>query len=741
MVGSSKILTVSYGTFSCTLEGFDDSFDTMKAIAEYFRDLAGDDRYFGAEPPTPDAEMLARIAEREISRRVEAHEEQGKIVLRAEAAHTLGQAVALAGAPEAKAPVTEPAQIAATEPEVEQAAPEPEIDEEEITEDIAQEVAEAAPVEMPEGLEEEAVSEPEAVEEEQAVAEPEPVVEEPVQAEVEAEEVAPDLEQVQEPAAPRDSESIAAKLNRIRSVVSGDEQSFGADEYNEDEHAQDFIDTTTADLNAALAEDDEAQSSDDSYSMVEIDDDDLAAIMDRANALDAADETPEELSAPQEVDDEVEAQETAQIDVAPDPPVASNERGEFEDTLASLLADAMPDESAKAGPEEIAEIEEAEEAPAPEPELSVVARADNEPALTSARVIKIKRAEFEAAVASGLFQEDDTDDEASDASESNLFEEGDSFLSPEEEAELQRELAEVEAEFENDLAEEQADPEDILELEDDADDLAEAEGDAEQLDAAQAEDGDAFEEEAAAEPEVEDTPEQEPQQGRRKFERAETPSDLTRIFDETDHQLDAPASSQRRNAIQHLRAAVAATRAETDAGSKLSRGVDDTAYRDDLASVVRPRRPQALPEAGRSARPEEARPAPLKLVAEQRIDTPREPIRPRRVSTSDVVPEVAVVDGDSGFSAFAEEMGASQLPELLEAAAAYLADVEGRPQFSRPMLMGKLKEVEQESFSREDGLRSFGQLLRQGKLQKLAGGRFSVTKETDYRAQGARNVG
>ena len=143
-----------------------------------------------------------------------------------------------------------------------------------------------------------------------------------------------------------------------------------------------------------------------------------------------------------------------------------------------------------------------------------------------------------------------------------------------------------------------------------------------------------------------------------------------------------------------------------------------------------------------SERPAAARPAPLKLVASQRIDTdaiaePAKPavtIAPRRVTLSKPAKQpVHGADEFGSFPEFAEAKGADTLPELLEAAAAYLSYVEGHEEFSRPQLMNKARQVEELSFSREDGLRSFGQLLRDGKIEKLQGGRFTASELIGFR--------
>lgn len=59
---NNKVLSVSYGNFSCSVQGFDDSFEVMTSVVEFFRALAQEDRYFGAAPVQLTPELIAELS-------------------------------------------------------------------------------------------------------------------------------------------------------------------------------------------------------------------------------------------------------------------------------------------------------------------------------------------------------------------------------------------------------------------------------------------------------------------------------------------------------------------------------------------------------------------------------------------------------------------------------------------------------------------------------------------------------
>ncbi|MFC5736459.1 hypothetical protein [Sinirhodobacter huangdaonensis] len=804
MVGASKILTVSYGTFSCTLEGFDEPFNTMKAIAEYFRDLAADDRYFGAEPPQPDAEMLHRIAEREIQRRVEAKIQRNGVILRqAEATPAPAEITAAAPAPEPAA--TEPAGTTPTMAAAPEAAPA-------VTETTVPEAPAPAP-------------EPPAA----------PFV----------------VPQSADPV----SESVAAKLQRIRAAVASAkaaaaapvaapvEAAILAEPATMPEPMAEPVSEPVAEMSEPVAEIAEEPAIEASILLEEI-----AAVAEQAPAAPAeGTEAATDAAAGTGIETETAGETTAAA------PETATDRPEAEEDAAAEST-GTPEEAPhlswaeRRAARRAAQLP-AQEAAAPEPApaeapAAAVAEAAPKPEAPRppqrARVIKVRRIEPTppagapaAPVAAEAPAETASEEIAARVAarldaETVPAEADAPALSAEQEAELMAELAALEQDFDatdsdelpgadteaalaaaaedwdfpeepdEGIAATSAAPEEI-----DADTIAAAlaahlaepapaAGEAMSPDTA----ADAIEPEelaaqiaamlpteaaAAAAPELAAAQSPEPEEAplapaaeaaapapvapvtpRRVTQKPAGTSrdaDVTRLMEEADAQLSGHENRRRLSAIAHLKAAVAATVADRLArGGRKEETPDDTRpYRDDLTHAVQPRRPVLHGTTSGRPAPVEPRQAPLVLVSEQRIDrTPAmpvappaavTPVRPRRVSTAqllaeDVLAEDALAEDDGpaplnasgaeSFADFAQAHGTQGLSDLLEAAAAYTAQIEGRPHFSPPQIMSKITAIGAGSFSREERLRSFGQLLRQGKIAKVKRGQYAITEQSQY---------
>ena len=779
MIGPSKILTVSYGTFSCTLEGFDDPFNTMRAIAEYFRDLAADDRYFGAEPPTPDAAMLTKIAEREVQRRVEAKIQENGVVLRA------GDAVQpTAYVPDQQLPRPAETVVVAPVP-----APMP----------TYTAAPQAAP--MPDGVAAKLLRIRAAVAAADQAA-PRADAAQPVPAKAEVAPIRADYSEDQH----ADDISISSTLSAAFAPESDpaeifettpDEAEIGsaperavaepiAPAEFDDLAVNTADDTLESDL-AALRDrfGDDAAAAAPNYAPQDADDALLASLDYAPSATETYAEinggtAAVDLSALDDTDDDIADLRAIDGAAQSGAPMADLGYDDEEDLNATTLADAIQadaeftDEDFYSGrdlaePAPIAEaaidvsaaqedvppaedfaedIEAVEDTaatgPAVDPvidEIDSIYGADPVPATgpsqkvlrARARVIKVRRPDIDED-ADGVTDLDTTayaapESLAADPAPLETPAELTALLEAEAEEQLRRDLRALQDQSAAALL-----PPTPSTIEADED------------------------EELAPPPRLDPTGE----------------AAVSRLIEQTNEAMAVPENRRRLSAIAHLKAAVAATVAERfskgDSEPKETETQRLDPYREDLARVVRaPTQAPAESEVEAQAEPVHIvvpRPAPLVLVSAQRIDRPRpsmidstpptlsavpnSPVRPRRVTSAalaiDPVAEMDEDDEDAdavtafadvrGFVEFSERLGANSLAEILEAAAAYSVCIEGRPYFSRPQLMSQIGALSADSeYTREDGLRTFGALLRAGRIQKIKRGQFVLNESSTYLAE------
>ena len=193
--------------------------------------------------------------------------------------------------------------------------------------------------------------------------------------------------------------------------------------------------------------------------------------------------------------------------------------------------------------------------------------------------------------------------------------------------------------------------------------------------------------------------------------------ELPRLLRKADEQMSEPENSRRRNALAHLRAAVMSTLADKAAGLNTGKhGNDSVAYKNDLVQAF-------SNNASATGELSDAPKAPpLQLVAEQRVDLDM-PLKSFTTAPTEIF---------ESFSDYAEAVGAHSLEQKLEAAASFPQNVKGMEKFSRPQLMGTVRQENPDEFSRERGLQTYGQLLRSGKIVRVEEGYFEMSDDIGY---------
>ncbi|MEO1639219.1 MAG: hypothetical protein AAFU41_08230 [Pseudomonadota bacterium] len=702
MDNGKQILDVSYGKFSCRLEGFEDSVETMKLVVGYFHELAGHEDFMDMELQAPDMATLQELTEEHAEGDVAITEEDGQIRLTVE-------------------------ESAEEDDDASEDLSAADFEEVEDLEDVADDAAGAE-------------SDDDLMDDDAAFASD---LEEVAEAVDETEPTSDEMDALD----PLDDDaSVADKLNHIRSVVSGalpaetetdasDAEDIAEDlseeeaEIADDGEAEEDLPDTFSDRLAALAasdENDEAGAED----MAAADDVSVAEPYSEAamasNDDDAAFE--EELAALEE-EDALAAAETAETD---EPASETDSDDDLmaaldaeEEALAEDLHEGLAEESA-AEPEEAETSEDMLDATMAEDiDEDLAAEAETEVTTADADDLTSDIAEAleepamddmaQRETAASMEVSDDLDDDVEEVTAPEVAEEP--------EAETSEEAAPVQ---ENAAAAEDPNKPFLLtpNLAAPAD---EKKGDDE---------FDLASEVAKVEAEIAARPGNEV--ARHGLPRSVEDA-MSRILSQTDQQLNAPESKRHRDAFAQLKAAVAATEAARQLGEK-SKIVDpEGAFKDDLGAHDAEGKSLGIDPDGAGGDAGD-NVTPLKLVATQAIENAEAANQEPVDAASEKLRRIAALKERDltgvkkvSFADFAAQQGAADLIDMLEAAAAYITFVEGDPDFTRPQVMKVVQSASEKEITREEGLRSFGRLLRQARFIKLNNGRFQVAENTQYR--------